>query len=464
VETAFHVRVQTKTAGTRTVLTTDRAPTLPSTLAQLGASVTVVGSHMTVFARRVSKQPLTPTPQNRYGPVGPYWFTDLKQAYGYPSYQVANGAGRTIAIVIPSDVLDSDLAAYFTHEALATPVIERRPVGGGAPFDPNSDASLEASVDVQQSLGSAPGAHLILYNIPDLTDSGILAGYVAAVEDNRADIVSSSFGGCEAGYTATYNNGIDASFIVRAYHDIFRQGNAQGITFVASSGDFGAFCPVGPTGPPFVKGISIPAADPAVTSVGGTNLITTANGTLQSSYVSENAFSDPIDPGANEYFGSSGGISIFFSRPFYQQLVPTGSTMRTNPDIAMHMGGCPAGTDLTLDPCTTSNDRSAAIVAFGGSFYGVVGTSLSAPEFAGLLAVTEQNIGSRLGNANVYIYGLASLFGQQVYRHNIPGENHGYATHAPYDYVIGVGTPHAAAFSVVPNAPLAGNPGTPSNP
>src|SRR5581483_6236595 len=93
--------------------------------------------------------------------------------------------------------------------------------------------------------------------------------------DNKADVVNSSFGLCELYYTKAYNGGQDFTSIVQLQHDIFRQGNAQGITFVSASGDSGAYGCVDPTGSFYVKGVQNPADDPNDTAVGGTNLVTT---------------------------------------------------------------------------------------------------------------------------------------------------------------------------------------------
>ncbi len=463
VEQTFGIHVRQTTQRGRSGLSLDRAPVLPQSLTKLGATVNVSQLAKHVDSKRVSKTPWVETPANRYSDVGPYWFTDLKQAYGYPAYQTANGRGRSIGVVIDSDVLDSDLALYFGHEKAPVPVIERRPVNGGAPFDPNSGDSFEASLDVQQSLGSAPGAHLVLYNIPSLYDNDILAGYQAVVDDNKVDAVNSSFGLCELYYTKAYNGGTDYTSILQQYHDIFRQGNAQGITFVASSGDEGAYECENVAGTRFIKGVSSPADDPDVTAVGGTNLVTASvSGSLNSSYVSENAYYDRFDPaqGAlpNEIWGSGGGISVLFNRPWYQLLVNTRSGQRTIPDVAMHMGGCPEGSVQPCDPA-----RSSDITAVGGGLYLLIGTSASSPEFMGLLAVTEQTLGTRLGNANGYIYALSAAFGNAAYRQNIPGDN-GYPATPGYNYVLGNGTPRAAVFAAQPFAPLAGNPQTPTNP
>lgn len=418
-------------------------------------------------------------PQNRYDPTGPYWFTDLKQAYEFPTYQALTGKGRTIAIVMSNDFLDSDMALYFGHEKLAVPKIVRVPVNGGAPFDP--DASLEVSLDIQQSGGMAPKATIRAYNLPDLSDDSILRAYNRIVQNNAADIVSSSFGGAELFYTAAYSGGTDYTYILQIYESVFKQGNAQGITFVASSGDSGGLGATTPdyfTNSPaahFIPGVEHPADSPHVTGVGGTNLVTTSvAGSLQSRYVTENAYGDPevpYDPyglGSNVsggYWGSGGGESVLFAKPGYQYLVPTHSSMRTVPDVSLQMGGCPAG--ISQLPCGTP--RSASVVANGGAFYGVIGTSVSAPGFAGILALAEQALGGvRLGNVNNLIYAEAAVQalnpGAGFFHRNIDGFNGYDYTALIYDRVVGVGTPHVRNMILTPQLPAAGDPQTPSNP
>ncbi len=196
------------------------------------------------FARNLG--PLNP--DNRRGQYGAYYYNDLKQAYDYPSYQTQvksqdlNGAGANVAIVMSNDVLDSDVKAMFDHEKFSVTTGKPDPtlagrllINGGAPFDP--DASFEASLDVQQVLGGAPGAAVTLVNLPDLSDENILAAYTDIDESNAFDLVNSSFGECEKFYAADYNGGVSYYGILDTYDTLFEQGNAQGITFVASSGD-----------------------------------------------------------------------------------------------------------------------------------------------------------------------------------------------------------------------------------
>jgi subtilase family serine protease len=443
------------------------------------------------------------TPDNRYGADGPYWYNDLKQAYDYPTYQAhlpngqqLDGTGVHVAVLMSDLLFANDVPSYFNHEHFTTttgkpvPAVTTELIDGGGTTGGNG--SLEASLDVQQVLGGAPGASVTLISIPDLSDDSIIDGYQYIVDQNRFDIVNSSFGGCELGYTAAYNGGTDFTFILQAYEDIFKQGNAEGITFIASSGDEGALqCPsvdyfYGGTSPTWVKGVSSPADSPHVTAVGGTNLVTTSDGTLNSAYFAENGYGDPevpYDPygvGTNVsggYWGPGGGVSSLFSKPLYQYLVKSGSpTFRTLPDVGMQVGGCPS---LATDPC--GPDRSSVITAYGvglgGGYYGVIGTSVASPEFAGAVALFVQKVGHRVGNINTYLYALGALQTltggskasplTQYYHRNIPGFDGAYTDTFPsvnYNYIVGNGTPDVRRLFGFTNFPAAGLPQTPSNP
>ena len=421
------------------------------------------------------------TPQNRYSSAGPYWFDDLKQAYSYPSYQVYDGKGSTIGILMSGGYNPSDMDLYFGHEKLAVPKFSEVDIDGGAPYDPVN--SFETHLDMQQTGGMAPKAKIILYNIPDLSDASIIDGLLKILEDNKADVVNMSFGGPEIFYTAAYNDGTDFTYLIRAEDDLFAQGNAQGISFVAASGDSGALSAVPPacldpdatsTCGSFIAAAEFPASSPHVTGLGGTNLATTSTGNannLNSAYISEEAFADPLSsdifygtPATGGVFGSGGGDSIIFRQPTFQTLVNTGSRhFRTVPDLSLHMGGCPIGA-LSCSP-----DDSSDIVIIGGEAFGAVGTSASTTDFTGLTALAVQRFGTRLGNQNLYIYSLAVAqlagFGLNVFHTGIPGFNGLFSTTPNgYNRVLGNGTLRGTEFLLSPLIPTAGVPQTPSNP
>jgi subtilase family serine protease len=500
VTQAFGAPLQKVTARAHTRFQARGPLQIPSELAAIELRVigldTVPERH--VHARVTGLVPAAVV-DNRYGATGPYWFDDLKQAYDYPAYgPKTDGSNVSVAVLMADLIFPNDAGAAFTREKF-TAITGKQPpsvttvlIDGGGVQD--GYGSVEASLDVQQVLGGAPAAKVTLVSIPDLSDQHIFDGYSYIVDTNKYDIVNSSFGGCELAYTAAYNGGVDYTFILQMEHELFQQGNAQGITFVASSGDqAGLECPsvdyfYGGDSATFVPSVSTPAVDPSVTAVGGGNLVTTATpGNLASAYLRESAFADPEIPydiyglGTNVsggLWGAGGGVSSVFAKPAYQFLAKTGSNQwRTVPDVGMQVGGCP-GLATSCGP-----DDSAAVVAYGvgigGGYYGVIGTSVSSPEFVGALSLYEQQLGTnhRMGNVNFYLYTLGALqtaaggtkapAALQFYHRANPGFNGVYNGDFPsydYNYIYGNGSPDVRKLFGLTHFPAAGVPQTTSNP
>jgi subtilase family serine protease len=479
VERAFATKLATArfSSGRRAFAATKPMVMTPS----LAASGAVVPAFDGIIRMKKASMVRSDVPDNRSSPTGGYWFDDLKQAYSFPSFKVVNGTGVTIGILMTSGQSLVDTQAYFAHEGLPAPKITEVDLYGAPPYDPNNPFnSAEVQLDIQQSGGMAPGASIIDYNIPDLSDSSILAGLTTIIETNTADVVNMSFGGGEIFYTPAFNGGQDFTGILVVYDDLFAQGNVQGITFTASSGDFGSN-PVpalaclqggGPGCGGFLQTAESPASSPHVVGVGGTNLVTSfVAGSLKSTYKSENANPDPVvgDPdfGTNAtgaIWASGGGPSIVYPKPAYQKLVKTGSKMRTVPDVSLHMGGCPG---VAVQPC--GPDRSFDWVGINNGFYGFVGTSASSPDMAGLLALKIQFLGARLGNENFDLYTMSALQaegGPTVFRQDTPGSNGAFqiSKKKGYNQVLGNGTVVGTAYLGNPNMKAAGDPQTPTNP
>ncbi|WP_045726711.1 S53 family peptidase [Xanthomonas sp. GPE 39] len=474
---------------------------LPAALRDSGAVITGLERGLPPYHVH-SRQLQNVDPNNRRGPTGIYAYNDLKQAYDYPSYQAMigpaghhkrlDGTGTTIAILISSDVLDSDLDLLFNEEKFSRhgvgnvnpKLYARRYLAGAKPgINEESGAGAEAALDVEMALSGAPGAHVILYVMPELTDQSILAGYRQIVQDNEADVVSVSFGGCELYSTPAYNGGKDLTAVYRIYDALFRQGNAQGITFIASSGDnAGLSCAdtnyaVDGKDGRFVAGVSHPAADPHVTAVGGGNLFTAyKKGSADSSYLRETAYADPLiakdyyGAGAmlsGGYWGAGGGVSTIFKRPVYQSRALGGSSdkMRLLPDVGMLVGGCP---NIATQPCQEGRApfASAVVAAYKGEFYANIGTSVAAPEFASVAALLVEKQG-RQGNLNLYLYRLAANYPQAFHR-DIAGYNGVVSNDVPlqgkYNYTVGLGTPDVRLLIGAMDAAPAGVPRSPSNP
>ena len=500
VAQAFAAPLQKVSRGTHVRFQARRALQVPVELAAIPLHVVGLA---TVPERHVHARVLGAAPQavvdNRYSATGPYWFTDLKQAYDYPAYSKStDGSNVSVAVLMADLVFPDDINAMFTHEKFTqitgkpAPTLNTVLIDGGGVVD--GGGSVEASLDVQQVLGGAPGAKVTLVSLPDLSDLAIFDGYQHIIDSNQYDIVNSSFGACEANYTAAWNQGVDFTDILEAQHEMFLQGNAQGITFVASSGDeAGLECAsadywYGGTSPTFVPSISTPAGDPAVTAVGGGNLVTTsAANSLGSAYVRESAYADPenaYDPYgigtavSGGAWGAGGGVSMVFKRPLYQVFARTGSTFRTIPDVGMHVGGCPGSA------ISCSADDSSVVTAYGvgigGGYLTLIGTSVASPEFVGALALFEQQLGKknhRLGNANYYLYAAAALQTLaggthapsflQFYHRNNPGYNGVYYDDFPsynYNYVYGNGSPDVRKLFGMTDRAAAGVPQTATNP
>ncbi len=186
----------------------------------------------------------------------------------------------------------------------------------------------------------------------------------------------------------------------------------------------------------------------------------TGNGTNSGSatgYIPEAVWNQS---GASGLGAGGGGVSAYFSKPAWQvgTGVPT-DLARDVPDIAMNSSAAHDGVLYCVQgSCVNgfrNSDQTLSVVG---------GTSVAAPEFAGLLALVEQKTAGRLGNANPQIYGLAnSTFYNNVFHDVTSGNNNspcvqgspncpnggsiGYAASTGYDLSTGWGS--IDAFNLV---------------
>jgi subtilase family serine protease len=426
---------------------------LPSALAVRHASV--IGLSGTPPMRTFSRSIPAPSglqPDNGNSPIGPYFPIDLKEAYKMPSIQEATGRGAKIAIIIDNPIEPSDMKAFFKFMDSALPKIAIKKIdGGGGRFNPNGDGQ-ESSLDVEQSGGIAPGAAITVNDIASLSDTDIYDGYQAAVKDG-ATVVNSSFGGCEQALTQSE---------LTMFDSLYQQGIASGMTFVASSGDHGAYqCGFNSQGPLENKiGVSWPADSIYVVAVGGTNLQTVfVSGTTESTYVKESANKDIGPQEGGKYWGSGGGYSTLYKRPKFQNGFVTKSG-RGMPDIALHMGGLGfSGNECAAKKCAPGDSSDAAIV--GGNKTLEVGTSASGPDIVGLIALGTEIQGTPLGDIHALLYMEAKHPG--LLRRGIKGNNGLPTTSGAWDPVLGLGTPISAS-AMVGGKTVAGTPGTSTNP
>ncbi|GCE25530.1 pseudomonapepsin [Dictyobacter alpinus] len=413
VETTFQVPLHTYQVGKRTFYANEHAPSIPASLSALILSVG--GLDNSVQLHPLSQR--VPTP--RAGFAQP----ELAGAYDInPLYQAGiQGKGQTVAVFELDGYQPADISQFATKHNLPQPDLTNVLVDG---FDGSAGAgAIEAELDIQVINEIAPLAKQLIYEGPNST-AGVNDTYNRIVTDNQAQLVSVSWGQCEAQSGAAELQTLDG---------IFKQAAAQGISIFAASGDSGAYDCNDQT-----LSVDSPAGDPYVTGVGGTNLQLGNGGT----YGSESAWSGPNDTQRSPNgAGSGGGLSNTFSKPAWQ--VGPGvdnqysNGMRQVPDVAADadpQSGYAVYCTVAASGCPTSGD-----VTIGG-------TSAAAPLWAGSAALIneflQQHGQQRIGWANPLLYQLANNTQTYAPFHDVTsGNNLYYFAAANYDLTTGLGSP-----------------------
>ena len=317
--------------------------------------------------------------------------------------------------------------------------------------------SLEVALDVESVHSFAPGANILLVTVPTAETLGVqgfplmMNAEQYVTDHHLANVISQSFASAEEGFSSTKS-------LLNLRH-AYISAAANGVTVLGSSGDGGTAniikTPVakGGTTVPYPT-VEWPASDPLVTGVGGTYLCTDPNATT--SRVVDSA--DPparcrANPGVAEVgrIAAGGGFSHVFSKPAYQDTLPAGSTsigsMRGVPDIASEASA-------TTGPLVYDSNAGldAGSNAGSGGWYIIGGTSVSCPQWAGMVAIADQIHGGGLGLINPTLYAIASNPAKYAadYYDVTTGNNQldpsipGYPATTGWDPVTGLGTPNAA--------------------
>jgi subtilase family serine protease len=358
-----------------------------------------------------SMAPAASTPAGSSTPVG-LTPTQIRTAYGVNLLKLGSitgdGTGQTIAIIDAYDdpnlvsstnagFSGSDLHKFDVQFGLADPPsFTKLDENGGTNYPAASGStgwSVEESLDVEWAHALAPGASIVLIEASSTSVADLLGTAVNTARNLAGvSVVSMSFGSSEfAGETA-----YDANFTTPSGH--------QGVTFVAASGDNG------------VPGV-YPADSPNVVAAGGTTPTLSGN-----NYVSETGWSD-----------SGGGQSVYESKPAYQNSVQT-FAYRQIPDVAFDA------------------DPNSGVAVYDSYDYGssspwvqVGGTSVSAPSWAGLLAISDQlRVSQALGTLEGASQTLPKLYALPAADfHDITSGSNGYWAGPGYDLVTGRGSPVA---------------------
>jgi subtilase family serine protease len=424
----------------------------------------------------------------------------IQSAYNLgPLYAAGwNGRGVTIAIVdsYGSDTMAHDLHVFnqafglqpmcgeegvtcapgmptFSELAInGSPDTKPQP-GNGTHLEDKSAWALEVALDVETSHAIAPMANILLVHSNNAETLGVqgfpqmMKAEDYVVSNHLAQVISQSFASAEDAFNGT------ASLQNLRY--AFQHAAENGVTVLGSSGDGGTAngmkSPVA-TGGNLIPYPTVvwPASDPLVTGVGGTYLCTDPTADTndpRTVYIKPgigakcgNAFNTA---GAAEvaWTFSGGGFSRVFARPSYQAgPLPTGSTTipassRGVPDIGLQASSATGAlVYLSLPP-----DGNNSNISHTG-WYDIGGTSLSCPQWAGLVAIADQmNGGQGLGLINDELYELAAnpatyaddffdiaQTGDATHVNDNQGDPSvpGYPATPGWDPITGLGTPNAA--------------------
>jgi subtilase family serine protease len=223
-------------------------------------------------------------------------------------------------------------------------------------------------------------------------------------------------------------------------HTVLVAAERHHVTVVASSGDLGAAsepCPGGTFTPS--NEVNLPASDPLVLAAGGTSLMANRQ---SGKYLGEVAWDAGVGSGSvhlQREEASSGGFSHLYARPSYQDGVAGIGAMRGVPDVAADSG--------------TTN--LAVVVSYGGHIatQAAGGTSASAPLWAGIIALADQEANRHLGFVNAGIYDIGRSASYHSAFHDVTSGSNtvtyppqtivGYQASPGWDPVTGWGSPNA---------------------
>ena len=498
--------LRTKSGRAGTLLAALGLATLSATSGGSGGAGATALAHGVVMHPTVSdysqvSTSATPPTEDQCFSAGRRCFTPQSTRAAYnvnPLYdQSIDGRGITIAIVdsFGSDTMAHDLHVYDQAFGLAPmcgeegvtcapgmPTFSQFHYGGapatkappatshGTGQEDRSAWALEVALDVETSHAMAPGANILLVTTPTAETLGVqgfpdmMNAEQYVIDHHMANIISQSFASAEGAFGSAQS--------LQNLRHAYISAAQNGVTVLGSSGDTGTAngkkTPVGKGGSTIPERTVVwPASDPLVTGVGGTSLCTDPTNTTTRVVDStdppvqcQGAFAGQaevvwqrLDVGV----ATGGGFSQVFLRPHYQDQLPAGST------------SIPAGTRGVPDIGLQANSRTGALVYIslppdGNSglncsgtpcstgWYDIGGTSLSCPQWAGLVALADQINGGGLGLINPALYKLGAdpvAYANDFYDVTV-GNNQadpsilGYDASTGWDPTTGLGTPNAA--------------------
>ncbi len=394
---------------------------------------------------------------------GAYTADQIANAYGFSGlYRSGDlGQGVTIAAYELEPNALSDIAAYQRCYRTNTTVSYVKVDGGAG----SGNGEGEAALDIEQLIGLAPRAKLIVYEGPnnntDNPGTGPYDTLAAIVSQDHAQVISNSWGECET---------LEGTADARAENTLLEEAATQGQSFVSASGDSGSEdCYSPPPGGNMNNSLQVddPGSQPFATSVGGTSMTSAGPPPIETVWNDDDPNVDYSRFGIQKGAGG-GGVSSLWAMPAYQSTAVSTlgvlNTYSSGAPCAAAAGSCREVPDVSADadpryPYLDYWNGNSNTARSESGWQGTGGTSGAAPVWAALLALADANRacrGTLVGLANPKLYELAGQ-DASTYFNDITvgnndftpdGNNSGlYPATVGYDMASGLGTPKAAALA-----------------
>jgi pseudomonalisin len=359
VQNAFHTEIHQYAVNGRTRWANASDPQIPAALAPVVVGVATLHNFakkpQLISSNRHLEAVIQPgaRPQFTSGTLHALAPADYATIYNInPLYQAGvNGKGVTVAVVGRSNINAQDIVSFRSTFGLSnnTPQIV---VNGPDPGDLGGDEEAEAVLDTSWSGATAPSATIKLV-VSKTTNSsdGVDLSELYIIDNNIGDVMTESFGSCEA---------TDTQADIQAHLSWGQQAAAQGITYLVAAGDSGAEGCDDPTetsatGP---LSVNVLASTPYTIAVGGTefneasnasNYWNSTNDSQQASaksYIPEDVWNEACTVaqcGSSNagLWAGGGGVSTIFVKPAWQTAVAgiPNDGMRDVPDVSLTAAG-----------------------------------------------------------------------------------------------------------------------------
>ena len=374
-----------------------------------------------------------------------YTADQIASAYDFSGFYAGGdfGVGQTVALYELEGNFPADIAAYQSCYGTSA-AVSYQEVDGGPPAPASGVDGLESALDIEDVIGLAPQASVIVYQGPNNASGapgyGPYDTFNAIISQDRAQVISTSWGECEPSTSTSPESQ------VLAENTLFEEAATQGQSIFAASGDDGSEDCYGSATGSSADALAVddPGSQPFVTDAGGTTLSALGPPPRESAW---------DDSG---YGASGGGISSFWPMPAYQSGAPAALNV-INPNSSGSPCGAPVGADCreVPDVAADASDESRYLMYWDGGWVGIYGTSGAAPTWASLAALANASPacgGSPIGFANPALYRAAgSSADASIFNDITSGNNDFLSGHAglfpagvAYDMATGLGSPVAS--------------------